>query len=434
MRETRPEAATKYGRLRGVWSEDGRTAIYRGIPYAGPPVGEYRWQPPREVESWQGMREASAFSNACYHEPNRDPNWFYNVEYQYLEHPQNESEDCLYLNIWAPAGSADAPLPVAMWIHGGGFNNGYGHELEFDGEAYARRGVILVTINYRLGIFGFFSHPDGCTGNDGLLDQLAALKWVRENIADFGGDPENITIFGQSAGSMSVQLLAASPYTEGLFARAISQSGGLASEMLSSMAAGEDERLREAELLLRETGASAVEELRHIPAQELMRSWLEVKRKNPKLRWSQETPREDGSGLVSFTGPMRNIPVLCGSTANDGMGDSAMTERMHSAGSVIAERNTCPTYLYYFDRGLPGDSSGAFHSAELWYVFGTLRRSWRPFTETDGQLSERMLDYWTNFMRTGDPNGPGLPEWRPYTRENPVEMELGERVGLRPIN
>ena len=227
---------TKYGILEGVQEEG--YAKFLGVPYAQPPVGALRWKRPQPPRHWDGIRKADHFSHRAWQtvqEPPRDGQGI-NYAKEFYENPAfmpEMDEDCLYLNIWTPDVSTDKKLPVAFYIHGGAFLNGFGSEIEFDGEAFARRGVILVTINYRLGAFGFFAHPglkqedpDGCCGNYGIYDQIAALQWVRDNIANFGGDPDKITIFGQSAGAMSVQTLLSSPLTKGMIAGAILQSGG----------------------------------------------------------------------------------------------------------------------------------------------------------------------------------------------------------------
>ena len=213
------ETKTKYGQVHGV-QKDGYT-VFRGVPYAKPPVGEKRFCPPEEPACWEGVYKADHFGCVC-PQTEHEPDSFYGKEF-YLdpEFGMKQSEDCLYLNIWTPANTVDEKLPVAFWIHGGAFMHGFSHESEFDGAAYCERGVILVAINYRLGAFGFLAHPwlseesgAGRSGNYAILDQIAALKWVKENIAAFGGDPENITVFGQSAGCMSVQTLVSSPLTE----------------------------------------------------------------------------------------------------------------------------------------------------------------------------------------------------------------------------
>lgn len=335
------------------------------------------------------------------------------------------SEDCLYLNVWTPAsGKTDAKLPVAFWIHGGAFMGGFGYEKEFDGEAFARRGVVLVTINYRLGLLGFMAHPalskeseHGVSGNYGLLDQIAALDWVRENIAQFGGDPDNITIFGQSAGAMSVRCLVASPLTKGKIARAIIQSGGGLDGIDSDDTLADYEKIGEGVF-----GDVSAEELRSLTTQQIQEAygnWM-AKQKGFRLL----SPMIDGYALTANlknatrAGSIPSIPYMLGGTEDD-MGIFKTGQSHYDFSLEIAKHGIRPAYIYHFARPLPGDDSGAFHSSELWYVFGTLQRAWRPFTAGDYDLSNLMLDYWTNFMKNGDPNGAGLERWEPYTTSTP---------------
>ena len=343
----------------------------------------------------------------------------------YQEGDPMRSEDCLYLNVWTPAsGKTDAKLPVAFWIHGGAFMGGFGYEKEFDGEAFARRGVVLVTINYRLGLLGFMAHPalskeseHGVSGNYGLLDQIAALDWVRENIAQFGGDPDNITIFGQSAGAMSVRCLVASPLTKGKIARAIIQSGGGLDGIDSDDTLADYEKIGEGVF-----GDVSAEELRSLTTQQIQEAygnWM-AKQKGFRLL----SPMIDGYALTANlknatrAGSIPSIPYMLGGTEDD-MGIFKTGQSHYDFSLEIAKHDIRPAYIYHFARPLPGDDSGAFHSSELWYVFGTLQRAWRPFTAGDYDLSNLMLDYWTNFMKNGDPNGAGLERWEPYTTSTP---------------
>lgn len=223
---------TKQGAVKGFCSEDKQTVVFRGVPYAQPPVGDLRFRRPQEHEPWEGVRDCTRFSAVCPQADLRGMDLYGKEFYDGEEVVMNE--DCLYLNIWTPAGSTEkSGLPVLFWIHGGAFMHGHGSEKEFDGEGFAKKGVILVTINYRVNAFGFFAHPDleaenaeRVSGNYGILDQIFALRWVRENIAAFGGDPEKITIFGQSAGCMSVQTIISSPLSAGMVRGAVLQSGG----------------------------------------------------------------------------------------------------------------------------------------------------------------------------------------------------------------
>lgn len=434
---------TKKGKIRGV-AGDG-CVIYRGIPYAKPPVGELRWKAPEETEAWDGIYEADHFScKAVQEDGNGD---FYQKEfYDNPEYAVPCSEDCLYLNIWTPENCAGKKLPVAFWIHGGAYMGGYGSEKEFDGAAYAKRGVILVTINYRLGVYGFLAHPwlsaeseNGVSGNYGTLDQIAALRWVYENIEAFGGDADNITVIGQSAGAMSVQTLVSSELTGTMIAKAVMQSGGTYGAGLHRdmpLAEAMEYGSRFAKL----AGAKEIEELRAMSPEEL---------KGPTGQAMGEAfasgkgfifmPNIDGYVLKQGyyesvdQKKIKNIPYMLGSNKNDIMvsgeevkaGKKGMLyDGCMAFGLKIEELCKNPSYVYYFTRQLPGDDAGAFHSAELWYMFGTLERCWRPMTEEDRALSGRMLDYWTNFMKSGEPNGAGLPEWRPYKKDDAFIMEL----------
>lgn len=431
---------TKQGLLKGV-RMDGYD-IFWGVPYAKPPVGELRWRAPQEPESWDGVYHADQYPNRSVQEEHRDP--FYDKEF--YDDPQREttfSEDGLYLNIWTPAKRADEKLPVAMWIHGGAFLGGYGHEKEFDGAAYCRRGVILVSVNYRLGPFGFLAHPWlsaedkklgglGVSGNYGILDQIAALKWIRENIAAFGGDPDNITVFGQSAGCMSTQTLVTSPLAKGLIAKAILQSG---------VGLGFDYPLAEAEQAGEEfaaiAGVSTLEELRGLTPEQVFAAAGPLIGRGFVTGNLTYSPNIDGYVLVDGydssmeKGTTHDIPYMVGSTLNDirvepeklAQGDRGVVyEGCKKWGDTQLSNKRKPAWVYYFTRQLPGDDAGAFHSSELWYMFGTLNRCWRPSTEGDYQLSDRMMDYWTNFMKTGDPNGDGLSRWKAYTEESDIQI------------
>lgn len=435
---------TKYGAISGI--DKGGYSVFAGIPYAIPPVGDLRFKAPQKLKPWAGVLDATNFSNVCIqHLGTDDPLWgpeFYSEK----EWIRTQSEDCLYLNIWMPNDADGKKLPVAFWIHGGAFLSGYATEKEFDGEAYCKRGVILVSVEYRCNIFGFLAHPlltsespDHTSGNYGILDQIEALKWVYENIENFGGDPSNITIFGQSAGAMSVQTLISSPLTNGMISKAILQSGGgykggLSRDMLLT------EQEKYGEIFMELAGISTLEELRSLSADRifsLLGPFME--KVFPLAMGLFLTPVIDGHLLTDGydslieKGKIKDIPYLMGSTKND----ITVTEDMLKAGTfapiytgctsfskMLEELGRKPAYVYYFSHDLPGDNNGAFHSSELWYMFGTLSRCWRPFTKTDYSLSEKMLDYWTNFMKTGDPNGPSLDEWRPFTEKDEFVLDL----------
>ena len=270
-KEKNPILTIDGGQITGVETDNPEVLIYKGIPYAAPPVGDLRWREPQPVIPWSGVKTCDTFGAAA---PQKltDPGSFYDKEF-YAQSPHVKNEDCLYLNVWTPAaGKVKAGLPVAMWIHGGAYRNGFGHEDEFDGVAWAEHGVILVTINYRLGILGFLSHPEltaespnNFSGNYGILDQIAALKWIKANIAQFGGNPDNVTVFGQSAGAGSVQTLVASPLTKGLIHRAIIQSGGGIGSRPGTILADAEQS---GESIMRFYGCSTLSEMRAVAAEE----------------------------------------------------------------------------------------------------------------------------------------------------------------------
>lgn len=430
---------TSCGKIRGQ-IRDGYV-LYRGIPYAEPPVGYLRWRPPVKKGKWEHLLEADDWKNICVQPPNISE--MYRREfYSDSAYQRPMDEDCLFLHVWTP----DQPgrYPVAVWIHGGAFMAGYSSEIEFDGAEYARRGVILVSVEYRCNLFGFLCHPwlteeseNKRSGNYGILDQLCAVEWVKENISAFGGDPENITVFGQSAGAMSVQTMISSPKAKGLVAKAILQSGGSYGEGLHR-----DLTMQEAEsygvILSDILGVHSLDELRRVPASELLDALPEL-----SLRAGGEfgplflIPVIDGDVLdrgyyqAMDEGKILDIPYLLGSTKEDILctpGSNPEDSPLYR-GSVAFSRKLErlgrePAYVYLFSRDLPGDSLGAWHSSELWYMFGTLDRSWRPFNEHDRQLSKVMLDYWTNFMKTGNPNQSGLLPWEPCTEANTFVMNL----------
>lgn len=420
---------TRYGKLEGVLSKSQKTIIFKGVPFAKAPVGDLRWKLPQKPDCWDGVKQANRFPNIAA-QFDLESGEFYNREFQYGG--ETVSEDCLYLNIWIPAEAPREKLPVAVWIHGGGFTHGCGHEVEFDGEAFNQKGVILVSCNYRLGLFGYLSMPwldeesGAPAGNFALYDQLAALEWVKENISSFGGDPENITLFGQSAGAFSTHCLAAaSQKSGGLIQKAILQSGGGLGGFLSYPS--HDDALKTGEAFAEFVKASSLEEMRQMSTEKLLHAFRDFQGTEAAQNLPRMMPVADGvllpkdaSQLVK-DGTHLHIPYMLGTMKDES--DEEMAARMHEADVAWAKNqlahHLAPAYLYRFDHDLPGDDAGSFHSAELWYVFGTLSRSWRPFAEEDYRLSETLVSYWTNFIKTGDPNGDGLPQWHPYTAEQP---------------
>lgn len=427
------------GPIEGV--DCGSYVLYKGIPYAQPPVGELRWRAPQPCEAWDGVYQATDWRNKCMQEIRvQDPPY----DRDFYDDPAYDgapSEDCLYLHIWAPKDAKGAP--VAVWYHGGAFLGGYSFEKEFDGAAYCARGIIFVSVEYRCNVFGYLAHPwltdeAGTSGNYGTLDQLAALHWVHDNAAAFGGDPSNITIFGQSAGAMSVQTIVSSPLAKGLVAKAILQSGGsYGCGLHRDMPLAEQEHY--GELFAEVAGVESLEEMRALPAERVVElTGPFMGRALPEAKGLFLTPTMDGQVLTGGyyelmdRGELLDIPYLIGSTKDDILVEPEMTEPIDSPlyrGSIafshkLEELGRTPAYVYYFTRDLPGDDLGAWHSSELFYMMGTLDRCWRPWTEGDHALSERMIDYWANFMKTGDPNAEGLPAWEPCDKAHSFVMEL----------
>ncbi len=429
---------TKYGKISGLnrgWYEE-----YRGIPYAKPPVGELRWKAPQRPKPFNGVYEAVDFHSKCMQGEGSVPPW----DRDFYDDPvfnRPADEDCLYLHIWAPKDAKDCP--VALWIHGGAFLHGWAFEKEFDGVEFCRRGVIFVSVEYRCNVFGFLAHPwlteeAGTSGNYGMLDQIAALDWVHENIASFGGDPGNITIFGQSAGAMSVQTLISSPLTENKIAKAIMQSGGSYGNGLHR-----DIPLSEQEsygkVFSQVLDVNSLEEMRSKSSKEIYDAMGPFTEKvMPMAKGLFLTPTLDGKLLTDGyyelmgSGWIKDIPYMLGSTKNDIMTPENMNDPMDdplyrgcvSFSHKLEELGRTPAYVYYFTRDLPGDDKGAWHSSELWYMMGTLTRCWRPWTPEDYALSARMLDYWCGFMKSGDPNGDGLDKWEPCKKDGSFVMKL----------
>jgi len=421
--ESNPVLTIEGGQITGVQTPTAGVIAYKGIPFAAPPLGDLRWKEPQPVIPWEGVKVADSYGDAA-EQITWDPESFYGREWR-ASGSVPFSEDCLYLNIWTPAaGKTDRKLPVAMWIHGGGYREGFAYEPEMDGgEYWATKGVILVQVTYRLGVIGFFSHPlltaespNGVSGNYGLLDQVAALKWIHNNIEQFGGDPGNITIFGQSAGAGSVQSLCASPLSRDLISHAISMSGGGLSEMRPGIL------LDTAQLANKEMmdyfQKVTLDEMRAISFGELIKmSGDYTAATNKRVMWGPVVDNyllEGTFTKVAQAGEIADIPYMFGFTAND-MID--MTKAVADFCALRAEQSSKPAYAYLFARQLPGDENGAFHSADLWYVFHAFEHSWRPFTKGDEALSNKIVDYWTNFAKFGDPNGGEAGVWTPYSAE-----------------
>ena len=412
---------------------------YKGIRYAT----ARRWQYPVPVTRWEGTYSAVRYGacsyqpRAFYDEEQMPEKAFYYNEFRRGEH-YDYSEDCLFLNIWTPEDAGpDARLPVLFYIHGGGFTGGCGHEKHFDGPVWPTLGVIAVTINYRLGPLGFACLPGlteeegtpsspAITGNYGLYDQLCALQWVHDNIAAFGGDPNRITLMGQSAGAMSVQQLCLSPLTEGLVSGAVMSSGGGVSPAFGIVPA--DKRFGFWEKVMKKAGCADTDAFRALEPAALFAAWKTVQEKTGGLTCS---PVIDGRLIpaeavhAASAGRQLSIPYLMGSTSQDIV--PPIVHKMAKGWCRLqADQGRCPSYAWFFDRRLPGDDNGAWHSSDLWYWFGTLDHCWRPMTDADWSLSRQMARYLTRFAATGDPNDEGLPVWEPICKGQNRVLRLGE--------
>lgn len=433
VKEENPVLSIEGGKVIGAFNTDSTVLMYKGVPYAAAPVGENRWKKPQPVTPWDTVLVADHFLNASMqyaHDPNDGG---YGTEFFAVDAPF--SEDCLHVNIWTPkeaAGDTNAQLPVAMWIHGGAYNAGWSFEPEMDGEAFAKKGVILVTVNYRLGLLGFLNHPllsaedGGHSGNYGTQDQAAALKWIYENIAQFGGNPENITVFGQSAGGGSVKNMVVSPLAKNMIKKAIIQSAGGMSGIPTS-AVSQEELDAPNQKALDAAGFETLEKMRGASYEDLMAAWPTW----PAPGAPMFSPHVDNYvlptdfGQAALDNTLADIPYMLGHCANDMPGLSNGEQQF---AEVRESNSTQPTYIYYFNRPLPTDGrpslEGAFHSSELWYVFGTLNRCWRPFTKGDYALSDEMVTAWTNFCKYGNPNGEADGEWKPSTKDAPYVHEF----------
>ncbi|WP_298242563.1 carboxylesterase family protein [uncultured Bradyrhizobium sp.] len=475
------EVRTQAGRVRGSSRDADGVLAFKGIPYAAPPLGPLRWRPPLEPARWAGVRDALVFGAGCLSALEND------------HRPGPRNEDCLYLNVWTAARHADERRPVMVWIHGGGFQFGSSANPATDGAALAASGVVVVSFNYRLGIFGFLAHPDldaeGPSGNYGLQDQLAALRWVQANIAAFGGDPDNVTLFGESAGAMAVGLLIASPLAHGLFHKAIGQSGAFWDGRHGPLQSFDEARARGIAFARRQSDGS-IAALRQMPADRL----------NAAAPWSFETSPVVGAFSPSIDryvvpdvparrflrGEQMQIPLLAGWNAAEefpfmpqalphpsmhaflaaaeamfGRERMADFRKLYPAATeaeakisaaaltgdmVIGEQcwqwlrlhrrtQAAPVYGYVFGYTSPYTPI-ASHVTEIPFVFGTLTPqqvigSTAPPADEDRALARTMMGYWVNFAARGNPNGPGLPPWPAYGESDVVQI-IGTTIGARP--
>jgi para-nitrobenzyl esterase len=465
------------GLLQGTEGSKPGIRAFRGIPYAAPPVGPKRWRAPESAPKWTGVRAGDKFGNRC-----MQTTPFPDMVFQ----GPAESEDCLYLNVWTPAKSRTERLPVMVWIHGGGYFSGASDETRHDGSVLASNGVVLVTLNYRLGVLGFLAHPEltkesphHASGNYALLDQIAALRWVHENIAAFGGNPANVTIFGESAGSFAVSAMMATPLATGLFQKAIGESGAHFTAKGGSLPTAP---LAEAEKTGAEFGASlgakTLAEMRALPADAFGKAIASTPTKFSPIVDGYVLPADPRD--IFAAGKQAHVPLLAGWNSAESKGirpDTATAAGLEKSlkqqfpDDLEAARKAYPggdanearlsavalasdnfiaystwkwiemqtatgkatVYRYLFDHIIPtatgeppADDPGAGHATDIEFVFSTLdtkKLAWRP---SDRKVSEILVSYWTNFAKHGNPNGPGLTPWPPYDEKARELMVLDE--------
>jgi para-nitrobenzyl esterase len=474
------------GLVEGLPAADPRITSFKGIPFAAPPVGKLRWRAPQPAENWGGVLKAYTYgARAMQIFGGNNPDNIYTKEW-HVDSDAPMGEDCLQLNVWTPAKTGEEKLPVMVWIFGGALWEGYPSEMEFDGERIARRGVILVSINYRLNVFGFFAHPEitkedpGKAANFGHWDQKAGIEWVKRNIESFGGDPGNITVFGQSAGGVSTIIQVTSPLNKGLFQKAIVHSGGgLILPTINSLSINDAEKTGED--FFEYLGVTSLDEARAMDAQVLLEKGADFGLN--RSRWASVI---DGSLIpdtptnIIVQNKSNDIKVMMGNTvdelfdgpevssfpaleeyAREKYGDasgeyldfckngadniSQMVENgtfnRAELGNLLwleyNEKLSLPKMYYYvFNPEIPGpDNPGSFHSSDLWFAFETLAKCWRPFVGKHYDLARQMCNYWTNFAKTGNPNGldadgSRMPEWTEYSLEEPYPMYFAENTGM----
>lgn len=475
------------GQVEGVLSNG--ISTFKGIPFAAPPVGDLRWKAPQPLLPWNGVKKASKFGPICMSDPKASA---------IFGGPLEVSEDCLYLNVWSPAKTASEKLPVMVWIYGGGFASGDTSSPLYDGARLAEKGVVMVSIAYRIGAFGFLAHPDldresgEGSGNYGLRDQIAGLKWVKDNIASFGGDPSRVTIFGESAGGIAVSILAASPAAKGLFARAISESGGNFAPPVFDKEGGQSLLSQEVaenrgKDFLAKLGAADIKIARALPADTI------VKGEEGSGPGQGFWPDVDGKVVVGDqyelfeAARFNDVPVLIGWNTDEGAlfvrGDvaPAQFESLVRSGygeyadkllavfphktneeaklsekwlfrdswfgwgtwtwaKLQTQHGKGKVFLYNFDFHGPEQPDGPSHGAEMAYVFGNLEGVGAMLSSIKGApskeeitVSENLSNYWVNFAKTGDPNGPGLPKWPTFSAASPEAMHLHAQPSAGPI-
>ena len=464
---------TTNGKVEGY--ENHGLRIFKGIPFATPPIGDLRWKAPQPPKNWSGVLKCTEFSASPIQ---NKPVPFMCWTEEFIAQPEPLSEDCLYLNIWTTA--KNKKQPVFVWIYGGGLSSGSTNCAIYDGEEISKKGVVFVSINYRVGVFGFMAHPEltkesgyNSSGNYGFLDQVEALKWIQKNISAFGGDPKNVTIAGQSAGSFSVNALVASPLAKGLFHKAIAQSGGLLSNRLSSNLAESEQR---GVKFMQNAGEKSITDLRNKTATEIQNlvgnafkfgTTLDGYFLPTNLRQHFEKGLHNDvpllTGWVTGDGAlMGNSPITLEKYQNEAKtnyGDkseiflnifSAKTDEEAKASKTklgsfqfaampshlwAGFNKKSKSYLYHFSHVPPDKPDflnyGAFHTSEVPYALHTLKKWNRTWQPTDWDLENKMSSYWVNFAKTGNPNGKDLPEWKVYDKTTSNIMELGDKVILK---
>lgn len=412
------------GQIRGIGKENHE--VFKAIPYAR----AERWQPPADVTHWDGCLDATAQGRACpqsnaFQPASTGTARFYRdetVEKQVMPY----SEDCLILNVLRPKSGTE--LPVLVYIHGGSYETGSGCMNGINTDVYCQRGVILVTINYRLNVFAG-AIGDGYCGNYGLQDQISALRWVQRNISAFGGDPEKVTIMGESAGAMSVQNLVLSPMAKGLFRGAIMLSGGGILPRAFRIKTPEN-MLSLWQELVQAFGADSIDGLKQIPPRELYMTWKSLSSANPRYA-TPATPVIDGHFLpddpqaLAETGNINQVPVIM-SVLSEDMWPHTLYNAILSWNDTVSASTNLPVYGAYFDRAVPGSDHGAYHGCDVKYVFNTLNLCWRPYTEIDHRISKNMIDYFTGFVKTGIPQAEGLAPWLPLSENQRQFMHFGD--------
>ena len=450
------------GWVRGLACTNQKVTAFRGIPYAAPPVGENRWRAPQKVQDWEGVLDAYDFGPISVQDQPGVGDDIYCREW-HVDPDIPMDEDCLYLNVWTPANREDEKLPVLIWYHGGGFQWGCPNEMEFTGEELAKKGIVMVSVTYRLAALGFFAHPEitaeapEAPGNFGMLDQKFALDWVIRNIAAFGGDPENITISGQSAGGGSVMNQICCEENFGKIKGAVifsgiihPEGGGHGNDLFhpKNLAQAEQDGLDFFDAL----GVSTLEQARKLDAFFIRDRYAEFRNShNAMFATFQDNLFSKGDSFdLMVAGKCAPVPILAGNTADEFvMGGVNIVEKSVKSfmNGAIENGRDFPVYYYRFTPDIPGyDHPGCFHSVDLWFWFDTLKHGWRPWRGRHFELAEQMSQYFVNFVKFHDPNyhkapgrlekHPELPEWKPYTADEKFEMNFtseGARTSIEKL-